>query len=132
MNDKTRKKKQADAILGGAPEIKGRPCDMSSVGRMLVLERSGNKYFGGDKTHGDIEAMTEVLFVATRDDEEIKRCAKATPDEWDNAIIDFSADLSMDDINAFGRYFESILGEINASSAEPVEDPKSPGKPKAE
>ena len=130
MNDKKRRQKQADALLCGAPKNAGRACDVSSVGKLLTLERRGNKYFGGDESAGDIESMTEVLFVATRTRVEMRGLGRLSGDEWRDMVEEFADEITMEDVNAFGQYFESALGEINASSAEVEPDPKaSPGKP---
>ncbi len=132
MNDKKRQQKQADALLGGAPKIAGRPCDIKSIGKLLTLERRGNKYFGGNDGAGDIAAMTEVLFVATRTRVEMRNTQRLDATEWSDMVEEFAEEITMDDVNAFGKYFESALGEIAASSAEPTPDPKaSPGKKNA-
>ena len=123
MNEKTRREKQADAILGGLPLIAGREVDMRPVGKLLMLERMGNKYFGGPSGQGDIEAMTQVFFVATRNKEEM-----LTFENIDESLNEFACAITMDDVNEFGRYFERVLEEINASSAEPT---TTPGKRKA-
>ena len=122
MRDEIRRKKQADALLADAPEIDGRKIDLRSVGRLLRLERLGNKFFGGKKEQGDIEAMTEVLYVATRTRDELAGIT-------DEDVADFADGISLAEINEFGKYFESVLGEIDASAAEPA---KSPGKNQAE
>ena len=120
MNEKTRQQKQADAFLKAAPEIGGRKADINTVGKLLLLERMGNKHFGGDSKAGDIEAMTQIFYVATRTEDEIKDFAVSDPDFMEQIIMAFSLTITMEDVNEFGAYFETALEQINASGAKPV------------
>lgn len=107
---KNRDEQIVNGILSAGFEFKGVAYRPISARSLLFLQRVKSPYYvGGDQLRG----LLDFLFISSK---ETKDILKACNTDWDEAIMDFAEQFTMDDLAELGN----IVNEQNDNAASAV------------
>lgn len=89
-----------------------------STHRLRLLERRGNRFFGGGEDQSETEALAEVLFVLTTPHEQLKELRKLDAAEWSERVDDRYFDLTEDQAAEFQGFIQEKIQYLNAAATE--------------
>jgi hypothetical protein len=111
-----RDEKVTNAITNEGFEYKGLFYKSLSTRMLLLLEKFKSPfYFGGDPMKG----LMDFLYIAQGDQKAIQRM---TPSEFEDAVFDFSDDLTPDDLNGLKVLADNMNTESSSTVVEIKED----------
>jgi hypothetical protein len=109
---KDRDTKIVNGILSEGFEFKGVHYRPISARSLLFLEKVKSPYYlGGDQLRG----LLDFLFISSK---ETKDILKACNTDWDEAIMEFAEQFSMDDLAELGKIVDNENDEAASAVVE--------------